>query len=208
MAFARTDRSIIGQWWWTVDRWMLAAIFALIFLGAILVLAASPAVSARIGMAQFALAQRHFLFLPLTLATIIGASLLSPRQVRRLGVVLFLGFFTLTFLTLFIGAEIKGATRWIALGPFSLQPSEFLKPCFAIFAAWMFSLQKTNPGVPGNAIAIFVFLAVVGVLLKQPDLGMTAVVTATWAAQFFIAGLPIFWVLLLVGLGIAGLFGA
>src|SRR5690606_30974256 len=118
------------------------------------------------------------------------------KHVRRLGVVLFLVFFVLTAMTLFIGAEIKGATRWISVGPFSLQPSEFLKPCFAIFAAWMFALQKTTPGVPGNAIAIAAFLAVAGVLLRQPDLGMTAVVTATWSAQFFIAGLPIFWVLL------------
>lgn len=209
MAFARTDRSIFGQWWWTVDRWTLAAIFALIFLGAILVLAASPAVATRIGMENnFGLAQRHFLMLPLAVATIVGASMLSPRQVRRLGVVLFLLFFILTAMTLFIGAEIKGATRWISVGPFSLQPSEFLKPCFAIFAAWMFALQKTTPGVPGNAIAIAAFLAVAGVLLRQPDLGMTAVVTATWSAQFFIAGLPIFWVLLLVGLGVAGLVGA
>lgn len=208
MGFARTDRTIVGQWWWTVDRWMLAAIIALLFLGAILVLAASPAVATRIGMGNFALAQRHFMMLPLAAATIIGASMLSPRQVRRLGVVLFLVFFALTFATLFIGAEIKGATRWISVGPFSLQPSEFLKPCFAIFAAWMFALQKTNAGVPGNFIATAAFLIVVGVLLKQPDLGMTAVVTATWAAQFFIAGLPIFWVLLMVGICIAGLVGA
>jgi cell division protein FtsW len=111
-------------------------------------------------------------------------------------------------MTLFTGVEIKGATRWISVGPLSLQPSEFLKPCFAIFAAWMFSLQKTAPGIPGNAIAIVAFAAVIALLLKQPDLGMTAVVTATWAAQFFIAGLPFFWVFLMVGAGVAGLVTA
>jgi cell division protein FtsW len=208
MSFSRADRSLVGQWWWTVDRWMLAAVAALLFLGAILVLAASPAVATRIGMENFALAQRHFMMLPLAALAIVGGSMLSPRQVRRVGVVLFLVFLALTGMTLFVGAEIKGATRWVSVGPFSLQPSEFLKPCFAVFAAWMFALQKTNQGVPGNFISVLVFLIVIGILLKQPDLGMTAVVTATWAAQFFIAGLPIFWVLLLVGLGIAGLVGA
>lgn len=206
--FARTDRSMVAQWWWTVDRWMLAAIVALAFIGAILVLAASPAVATRIGMDSFALVRRHYAMLPLALGTVIFVSMLSAKQVRRLGVILFFIFFALTALTLFAGVEIKGATRWISVGPLSLQPSEFLKPCFAIFAAWMFALQKTSPNVPGNIIAIGAYLAVVALLLKQPDLGMTAVVTATWAAQFFIAGLPIFWVLLLVGAGVAGLVGA
>lgn len=206
--FARTDRSMVAQWWWTVDRWMLAAIIALAFIGAILVLAASPAVATRIGMDSFALVRRHYAMLPLALATVILVSMLSAKQVRRLGVILFLVFFGLTAMTLFAGVEIKGATRWISLGPLSLQPSEFLKPCFAVFAAWMFALQKTSPGIPGNVIAIAAYLAVVTLLLKQPDLGMTAVVTATWAAQFFIAGLPVFWVLLLVGAGVAGLVGA
>jgi len=206
--FARTDRSMVAQWWWTVDRWMLAAIIALAFIGAILVLAASPAVATRIGMDSFALVRRHYAMLPLALATVILVSMLSAKQVRRLGVILFLVFFGLTAMTLFAGVEIKGATRWISLGPLSLQPSEFLKPCFAVFAAWMFALQKTSPGIPGNVIAIAAYLAVVSLLLKQPDLGMTAVVTATWAAQFFIAGLPVFWVLLLVGAGVAGLVGA
>jgi cell division protein FtsW len=206
--FARTDRSMVAQWWWTVDRWMLAAVIALAFIGAILVLAASPAVATRIGMDSFALVRRHYAMLPLALGTVIFVSMLSAKQVRRLGVILFFVFFGLTALTLFAGVEIKGATRWISLGPLSLQPSEFLKPCFAIFAAWMFALQKTSPNIPGNLIAIGAYLATVALLLKQPDLGMTAVVTATWAAQFFIAGLPIFWVLLLVGLGVAGLVGA
>ncbi len=206
--FARTDRSMVAQWWWTVDRWLLAAIIALAFMGAILVLAASPAVATRIGMDSFALVRRHYAMLPLALATVIFISMLSAKQVRRLGVILFFVFFGLTALTLFAGVEIKGATRWISVGPLSLQPSEFLKPCFAVFAAWMFSLQKTAPNVPGNVISIAAYLAVIALLLKQPDLGMTAVITATWAAQFFIAGLPFFWVLLLVGLGAAGLVAA
>src|SRR5688572_23125392 len=90
----------------------------------------------------------------------------------------------------------------------SMQPSEFLKPTFAIFAAWMFSLKMSEQRVPGNLIAIAVFGLVVFVLLKQPDLGMTAVITATSFAQFFVAGLPFIWVILFAGLGIGGVVGA
>ncbi|HVO02900.1 MAG TPA: putative peptidoglycan glycosyltransferase FtsW [Candidatus Cybelea sp.] len=209
--FARTDRSVLGQWWWTVDRWTLAAVIALMFVGAIMVLAASPAVATRIGLDSFYLVRHHYMMLPLAAATLISVSLLSPRQVRRLGVVLFPFFLVLTALTLESGVEIKGATRWINVGPLSLQPSEFLKPCFAIFTAWMFALQRTEaPGqrIPGNLISIGAYAVTVALLIKQPDLGMTVVITTTWAAQFFVAGLPIYWVALLAGCGGAGLVAA
>jgi cell division protein FtsW len=208
IGFARTDRSALGQWWWTVDRWTLAAVIALMFIGAILVLAASPAVATRIGLDSFYLVRHHYMMLPLAAVTLIGVSVLSPRQVRRVGVVLFGFFLVLTLLTLFSGVEIKGATRWINVGPLSMQPSEFLKPCFAIFTAWMFALQKSEQRIPGNLIAIGAYLMTVAIVIKQPDLGMTVVLTATWAAQFFVAGLPIFWVASLVGLGAAGLVSA
>ena len=211
IGFARTDRSALGQWWWTVDRWTLAAVIALMFVGAILVLAASPAVATRIGLDSFYLVRHHYMMLPVAAAVLIAVSVLTPRQVRRLGVVLFFFFLALTAMTLGSGMEIKGATRWISVGPLSLQPSEFLKPCFAIFTAWMFALQRTEvPGqrIPGNLISIGAYLATVAILIKQPDLGMTVVITATWAAQFFVAGLPIFWVALIVGCGVAGLVGA
>ncbi len=209
IGFARTDRSALGQWWWTVDRWTLAAIIALMFIGAILVLAASPAVATRIGLDSFYLVRHHYMMLPVAAGVLITVSVLTPRQVRRLGVVLFLFFLALTAMTLGSGMEIKGATRWIDVGPTSLQPSEFLKPSFAIFTAWMFALQRAEgQRIPGNLISIAAFGLTVLLLIKQPDLGMAVVISATWAAQFFVAGLPIFWVALLVGGSVAGLIGA
>lgn len=206
--FSRSDRSIFGQWWWTIDRWNLAAILALAFAGAILVLAASPAVATRIGLDSFYLVTRHYAMLPVALGAMIAISLLAPKQIRRLGAIMFLVFVILTAMTLFVGEEIKGATRWISIGPFSLQPSEFLKPSFAILAAWMFALQKEGKNVPGNMIAIAGYGLVVSLLIKQPDLGQTAIVSATWFAQFFVAGLPIIWVGAFLALGIVGLVGA
>jgi len=206
--FSRSDRSSLSQWWWTIDRWNLSAIIILAFAGAILVLAASPAVATRIGLDSFYLVKRHYAMLPLALATMFGISLLAPKQIRRLGVILFLLFLMMTMMTLVWGEEIKGATRWVAIGPLSLQPSEFLKPGFAIVAAWMFALQREGKNVPGNIISIICYLMVVSLLIKQPDLGQTAIVSAAWFAQFFVAGLPIFWVAAFLALGIAGLVGA
>ena len=127
-AFARTDHSIVGRWWWTVDRWTLVALAMLIGVGALLVTAASPSVADRIHVPTFYFVIHQGIMLVPTLILMFGVSLLSPRSVRRLAFGTFAVFFLLTAATLVVGSEIKGATRWIALGPLSLQPSEFLKP--------------------------------------------------------------------------------
>jgi cell division protein FtsW len=205
---SRTDTSVLGRWWWTVDRWMLAAIGAILFFGVILILAASPAVAQRLHLDVFYFVRRQFALLVPALAIMVGVSLLNPLQVRRVAVVGLAIAFGLLALTFIHGVEIKGARRWIALGSFSLQPSEFVKPCFAVVSAWMLAEQKKGDGVPGNLISTALFAALVALLLLQPDLGMAVVLSAIWFAELFLAGLPVIWVVILVALGVAGLGGA
>ncbi len=196
ISFSRVDTSIMGRWWWTVDRWLLASLLLIVAVGAILTLAASPPVAARLNLGTYHFALRQFAYLPLALSVMIGVSLLSPTMVRRLATVAFVGFLILTASTHFLGAEIKGAARWVSFGGFSLQPSEFLKPTFAVVAAWMFSEWRKDSSFPGHFIAIGLFALVAGLLVTQPDFGMTAVISAVWGIQFFLAGLPVFFVVL------------
>ncbi len=202
--FARTDNSLIGRWWWEVDRWTLAALIAIVALGAVLSLAASPAVAERIGLDTFYFARRQFLFLAVALIAMAGVSMLSPRGVQRLGIATFAIFTALTVATLSIGPEIKGATRWLAVGAVSIQPSEFVKPAFAIVAAWLFARARLDPDFPGNILACALFALVVGMLLLQPDVGMAMVVSTVWGTQFFLAGLPLIWVVAIAALFAGG----
>lgn len=208
IALSRTDTSIVGRWWWTVDRWTLVALGLLIALGCLLTLAASPAVAVRIGLDPYHFVRRQFIFLLPALAFLFGASLLTPLWVRRVALAGFVLFLLLMALTLVMGSEIKGAHRWLFLGGLSLQPSEFVKPCFAVVAAWMFAEQRRGRGFPGNLVSILLMVTVVAILVAQPDFGMTVVIVAVWLAQFFLAGLP----MLLLGaggaLGAVGLTGA
>jgi len=204
----RTDTSVIGRWWWTVDRWTLAALVTLVAIGAILIMAASPAVAERIGADHLHFVRRQFVFLPPALAVVFAVSLLPPIWVRRLACVGFIGALALMAATLVVGEEIKGATRWISLGGISLQPSEFAKPTFAVVIAWILAEQRLKLDFPGNLIALGLYLAVAALLLLQPDVGMTLVVSAVWFVEFFLAGLPISWVLLSILAGLAGLVGA
>ncbi len=207
-AYARDDTSAMSRWWWTVDRWSLAAVGGLVFIGAILILAASPAVSTRLGLDGFALARRHFFLLPVAALLIFGLSFLGPRGVRRMATIGFLLSLALTAWTLVAGAEINGARRWIGLAGFSLQPSEFLKPTFAVATAWLLAARPDGRRLAGGVMAAGLLALILFVLLRQPDLGMSLLVAATWSAQVFLAGLPWFWVIVLAAMGAASLVGA
>ena len=207
-AIARTDTSILGRWWWTVDRWTLGALALIIAFGIVLVLAASPPVAERIGADQFYFVRRQLALMPLAILLMVGVSLMPPHVVRRLAVVAFLAALVLLAATLAIGTEIKGARRWINLPGTSLQPSEFVKPSFCVVTAWLLAEWRRGAGFPGHLAALALLLLVLLLLLKQPDLGMAFVVTAVWCAQLFVAGIPLWLVFALVAVGVAGLIGA
>ena len=210
MAFSRADTSVLGRWWWTVDRWTLAALLTLIGFGYVMMLAASPAVAERIGASS-----RHMFFikqvayLAMAAALMVAVSLLSVKGVRRFALLGFAAAVVLTAATLVVGVEIKGARRWLPIPGLSLQPSEFLKPFFAVVAGWLIAEGKL-PGskVWGASIALGLFLVVAAILKGQPDIGMLLVVSAVFFAQFFVAGMNLFLVGAVGGIGIAGAIGA
>jgi cell division protein FtsW len=206
--FDRTNTTIFGRWWWTVDRYNLFALLLLIAVGSVLVAAGSPPVARRLDLPPFYFVHRHEVFLVLGLAVMLIVSLLSPVMIRRLAVVGFSCSLALMVLLPFFGIETKGAHRWIELGGLSIQPSEFMKPCFAIVMAWVCAENHRRVHFPGYRIAIGLYVLVVLLLVIQPDIGMTLTVTVMWAIQLFLAGLPFIWVFVMAVLSVVGLFGA
>ena len=203
-AFSRADNSMLGRWWWTVDRWTLGAIGMLIGFGYVMMLAASPAVAERIGSSRDMFILKQVFFLAAAGSVVVAVSLLSPRSIRRLALIGCISALALTAATMMIGVEIKGARRWISLPGLSIQPSEFLKPCFTIVAAWLISEARRTPRFPGRVLAVGIFLLIALLLKSQPDVGMLVVITAVFFAQLYVAGLNI----IMVGIGMAGFGGA
>jgi cell division protein FtsW len=206
-AFSRNDQSPIAKWFWTVDRGLLAAGLTLMGLGVALSFASSPAaINADQSISDpFHYSWRMLVWASMGLVMMLTSSLLSPRGVRRIAVLALLGAIVTMMALPFIGDEVKGAARWINLGPFSLQPSEFAKPGLIVFAAWMFAEAQKGQGVPGVSIAFGFWALTVGLLLIQPDIGQTLLVTTTFMAVFFMAGVPLKWVAVLAAAGMAGL---
>ncbi|MBL4789868.1 MAG: cell division protein FtsW [Kordiimonadaceae bacterium] len=201
MGLSRSDNSVLSRWWWTVDRWMLMMIIALMVLGLWLAMTASPAVAAHLKLDSWHFVKRQGLFLGLSVAALLAFSMLSTTQVRRIAIIAFPIAVILVVGTLFFGDLAKGATRQLRFGGIGLQPSEFMKPFFVVVTAWLLSAGLNGVKIPAKQIATGLFLAVIGLLVMQPDFGQSILISAIWFAQMALAGLPI------TGLVVAGAIG-
>lgn len=208
MMFSRDKKTPIAEWWWSIDRELLGALILLMTAGMVLSFAASPPVAERIGLNEWFFVIRHAEFCLLALPVMLVTSMLSHRQARLAALATFAISIVLLWATLKFGTEVKGARRWVSLAGQSIQPSEFVKPAFAVLGAWLFSESMIHRNVPGRILATLIMGSIVGALLLQPDIGQTALVTATWAVLLFLSGISWF-VIFGLGAGAAGLlFGA
>jgi cell division protein FtsW len=205
-AFSRTDRTAFGLWWWTVDHWLLGATLALIGLGVLLCFGSSPAAASRLHIDfPFYFAVRQSLFAAAGIAVLLTVSMMPPQMVRRSAFFIYLASIGLMFTLVFLGHAAKGATRWVEIGGFTLQPSEFMKPALIVLVAWMFSEAQKGEGVPGVSIAFGLYVLAVTLLLIEPDVGQTVLITIAFGAAFWMAGVPMSWVMVLGGLAVSGL---
>ncbi len=189
----------LRTWWEGLDRSLLYTFLALMAIGVVLVTAAGPVAAMRKGIENpLHFVERQFIFLIPALIVMAGASLLTATQTRRAGVLVCLGALGLMALTILIGDEIKGSTRWLSLAGFSLQPSEFFKPGFVLASAWFLAEGARDPKFPGGALSLGLYAFAAVILILQPDYGQLILLTAIWGVMFFIAGWSWSWVL---GLG-------
>ena len=205
---SREQRTPFSEWWWTVDRLLLAAMVLLMLTGVVLSLAASPSVATRIGLDPFHFFHRHVLFLIPSIVVMIGVSFMSPRQIRRSALIMFALSIVLIVATLWLGPEVKGAKRWITILGVNIQASESAKPAFVVLAAWLFAESARKPEMPATSMALALLLGLVTLFVMEPDFGQTMLILMVWGALFFIAGMRIVWVFGLAGTAAAGLFAA
>ena len=204
MRITRADRSVLSDWWFTVDRLMFFGLLLLMGLGLVLSFAASPPIAAKYDLEPIHFVRRHAALLLPSVAIMFAASTLTPKQIRRASLVIFLVGIALMALILGLGPEIKGAKRWFQIGFISLQPSEFVKPAFIVLTAWLFNEAQKRRDVPGIELAVALYAVFVVLLIMQPDFGQTLLVTLVWGALVYMAGINLIW---MAALGLAGMAG-
>ncbi|MDR2681964.1 MAG: putative lipid II flippase FtsW [Holosporaceae bacterium] len=203
-SFSRTDNGIMGTWWWTVDRVMLFSFLIIVGIGVLMAVAATPMVAHHLGVERFFFLKKHLTYMAPALLLMFFISTFDNSSIKKLSLFLFFASLLLMILTFFMGTEIKGARRWISIFSLSLQPSEFMKPALVVITAWMFAEERKNSEFRGRFIAAIFLLISVFLLLLQPDIGMTVLITGIWFAQWFLNGLSMILVLTVIILAVCG----
>ena len=201
----RAGEPVLPRWWRTIDRWSLAGVLVLFGVGLLLGLAASVPLAEKNGLPPFHYVTRQAFFGGVGMVVMLVISMMSPDMVRRMGVIGFLGAFAALALLPVLGTDFgKGATRWYSLGFASVQPSEFLKPCFVIICAWLMAAAQEINGPPGRLYSFFLAVTVVLFLAFQPDFGQASLILFAWGVMYFVAGAPIAILTAVGGIVVAG----
>ena len=177
----------IQDWWLNIDKFNFILFIFLGLTGLILSFSTN----------KFFFINKHSIFFIFSLVLMIYLSFLDDKQIRRISLFTFLFFLFLMFLIVFFEYEVKGAKRWFQFFGFTIQPSEIIKPMFVILTAWFVS--KSIEGKKFYFEILFSFFIILLILiLIQPDLGMSILVSATFFCQLFVAGLSIYLVIVAI----------
>ena len=195
------------KWWRSIDRWSLSAIFSLFAIGLVLGLAASVPLALRNDLHPYFYVNKQAFFGGIALLMMLWISTWKIKTIRRWSILGFaIGLVSLALLP-WLGTDFgKGAVRWYSLGFASLQPSEFLKPVFVVFAAWLMAASFKLGGPPGQRLAFGTCLVVMALLVIQPDFGQASLVLFSWVVMYFIAGAPIFLLIAVILMTMAGAY--
>ena len=202
------NRGAIRNWWESIDSVTLILVFCLISIGGLLITTASPPVAERLSISSFHFAYRQYIFLAFGCIIIVSISTFSERSIKRFASLGFFAILILMCIVLVSGEEIKGAKRWVNLLGFSLQPSEFLKPFYAVVTAVILARDGPKKDNSHFVICLALHVFIVTLLLLQPDFGMTVLVTMVTVGQLFLAGLPLLWLGIAILVLVAGMFGS
>lgn len=208
---SRTDRGPLAEWWWSVDRIILALSFLLLGAGIWLSFAASPAVAIKIGRIHtYAFVERHIIFAAMAMLVMVSLSFLNMPALRRFSMVLLVVTILLLIAVLLEGEVIKGSARWIQFFGFSLQPSEFMKPAFVVVCAWLCALKLRDQKHPWMLLTFFLYIFCVTLLVLEPDIGQSFLLSLSWGALWFMSGASLLllagFLLSLLGFGTAAYF--
>ena len=204
----RQSRHPVIRWWWEMDRTMFILLLLVIVVGGLVVSTASVAVAGKYAVNPLHFAVKQYIFLGAALVGILTCTMFRPSGMKRLGWLMYIAALVGIALTLVMGADVKGATRWIYIAGQSVQPSEFMKPALILVTAHLLSTADDAVRNQRFLISIGVLGLIALFLLQQPDVGMLLLLGMVWGAQVFLSGMSLLWLAPLALTGLATVVGA
>lgn len=189
--FDRRYLNSVKKWWIDIDKVNFLIVLGIIIFGLMMTASSSPAIAKKINVDKFFFLKKQLTFASIALILLVVISFLDYEKIKIFSIIGLLGTLGLLVLVLLFGSEAKGAKRWIALGGFTLQPSEFAKTFFIIFNAYILQRLHFEKWTVKYGISAGLFFIIVCLLILQPDFGMTLTFCVLWVAQLFAYGLPL-----------------
>jgi len=187
----RENTGILASWWRNVDKQILIAVFFLFFLGLFFSFASTSSIMGeKMEKQTYFFFLKHLIFVMASLALLVFISIQERKKIETFLTPVFLISIFLLLMVPIIGVEVKGSKRWIdiALLP-RFQPIEFVKPLFILMTA---KIIASNKKFSMNKRYIFSFLIlsfVIFLLVNQPDIGQTLLITLAWIIMIFVSGI-------------------
>ena len=187
--FSRENTGQVAKWWRNIDKQILFLFVFFLLLGLFFSFSSTTSVmSEKMNKQTYFFFVKHLIFVSISLFLIFFISVQEKNKLIKFLTYLFIFSVILLFLTLLVGTEIKGSKRWLSLYPFPrFQPVELLKPLFIIFIAKIIILNDKNI-YKKYFYSFFILLLIASILINQPDLGQTFLLTLTWITMIFVSG--------------------
>jgi len=189
-SFDRENTGLVAKWWRNIDKQILFLFAFLLLLGLFFSFSSTTSVmSEKMNKQTYFFFIRHLIFVSVSLLLIFMISIQEKNKLIKILTYLFIISTALLFLTLIVGVEIKGSRRWIDFDPLPrFQPVELLKPLFIIFVAKIIILNEKKDVYRRYFYSLIILLLIVTILINQPDLGQTLLLTLTWITMIFVSG--------------------
>ena len=189
-SFGRDNTGLVAKWWRNVDKQILFLFAFLLLLGLFFSFSSTTSVmSEKMNKQTYFFFIKHLIFVSISLFLIFVISIQKKDKLIKILTYLFIVSIVLLFLTLIVGVEIKGSRRWMAFDPLPrFQPVELLKPLFIIFIAKIIVLNEKIDIYRRHFYSFVILLTIAIILINQPDLGQTLLLTLTWITMIFASG--------------------
>ena len=185
----------LRSYWRNIDKNILFGFFILFFLGLFFSFSSTSSLAGeRLNKAYYFFFSKHLLFTVLALLIMFVISAIETSFLKKIVFPLFMLFFMLLILVPIIGVEVKGAKRWLDLYLFRLQPIELLKPFFILTTVKILTLDRLRTSQIRYFFSFLLLVSVIILLIDQPDLGQSILLTGSWIATVFVSGVSLLYI--------------
>ncbi len=184
-----------NNYWRNIDKNILFGFFVLFFLGVFFSFSSTSSLAGeRLNKAYYFFFSKHLIFTVLALFIMFVISAIETSLLKKITIPLFIISFLLLILVPIIGVEVKGAKRWLDLYLFRLQPIELLKPFFILATVKILTLDKLKNSQVKYLFSFLLLASVIILLIDQPDLGQSILLTGSWVATVFVSGVSLLYI--------------